>query len=311
MTTDEPPPRPSPIALPTRVYLDTAHWIRLAEGGADARAFESLISSGAVTPVLSFAHLSDIASNPRVESRKLVGEFLDRMRRRGTMLWIKALNTIAADEVQATYEREHLGRASVQQASPFSAKMVDSCDFKNHGDPARLVAAAREEDALGIVGMIERLCRAPKRPEYMEFRGRVPETEFRVRDFRRSRKRFTAGEARGFIAFIVEKAALVFSTPVARERFIAFVEVHCDPHPALELRLRYRQGRLLTNAPPEASDIEDYDHLAGLAYCDVAFADKRTRDVLRRAGATRLPLDNGDFDRWLRQLVDTGASSGA
>jgi len=299
MTTDAAPPRPSPIALPTTVYLDTAHWIRLAEGRADVRRLESLISSGTVTPVLSFAHLSDVAANQHVKSRQLVGEFLERTRQLGSILWIKALNTIAADEVQATYEREHLGRRAARQASPLSSKMVDSLDYKNHGDPSRLEAARREEFRLGIAGMIESVCVTPKRPEYMEFRANLPQSLFRIRESRGAKKHFTPQDVATFASDMVEKAKLVISNAADCERFIASVVSRRDDHPALDLRLRYREGCLLTNSTPEASDAEDYDHLAGLAYCDVAFADKRTRDILRRARCAKLPRENGEFDGWL------------
>ena len=107
----------------------------------------------------------------------------------------------------------------------------------------------------------------------------------------------------GLVAFIVDKARLSFAKGEDRERFLDIVMERRDEIPALDLRLRYRQGGLLTNARAEPSDVEDYDHLAGFAYCDVAFADKWTRDALKRGGCAKLPRANASFERWLRDEV--------
>lgn len=40
----------------------------------------------------------------------------------------------------------------------------------------------------------------------------------------------------------------------------------------------------------------------GLAYCDVAFTDKRTFEVLRKAGVKRLPRRNSEFTCWFETL---------
>ena len=291
------------VHVPPHVYLDSSHWIDLAEGRIDVAAFDDAASTGAIVPTLSFAHLSDLGMSQNEAARRRCGKYIDRVRRSGHVVWIKTLNTVAADELQRLYEQVHLRREGASQHSPFSARMVDSMDFKNHGDPTRLEAAAREERQIGVEGMIEHLRVSPKRAEYVEFRSNLPETTSRVRDSRREAKRFSSVEERGLVAFIVDKARLSFAKGEDRERFLDIVMERRDEIPALDLRLRYRQNGLLTNARAEPSDVEDYDHLAGFAYCDVAFADKRTRDALKRGGCAKLPRANASFERWLRDEV--------
>jgi len=288
-----------PILISQKAYLDTSHWIALAQRGIDREPFERLVSSGAIVPVLSFAHLSDLAANSDSASRRRMGEYLDRTRRLGQVLWIEGLNTIAADELQAAYERTHLGRRSVQTKSPFSSMLVDSLDYKNHGFPMQREAARRHERELGIGGMIEAVAKSPGRQEYVDFRSTLPSSITRIRDSRGPAKRFSAAECRLFVIDIVEKARLVFSSTADRDRFVDDALESRSSYPALDLRLSYRQGAILTNCPAEPSDAEDYDHLAGIAYCDVAFADKRTIDVIRRGGFARLPRPNSTFSTWL------------
>jgi hypothetical protein len=291
------------ILAPRRAYLDTSHWIGLSDGVLDVDAFFSAASAGAFVPTLSFAHLSDFATDHDEARRRRRGEFIDRVRRAVPLLWIQALNTIAADEIQRLYEEVILGRRGVAQRSPFFSRSVESLDYKNHGDPSRLAAAMREEDRLSATMLIESLRAAPRRPEYMAFRSDQPATMERIRVSRGRAKTFTPDEQRWFVASIVDKAKLIFAAAADRNRFIDHVMTRRDEMPALDLRIRYRQGALLTNAAAEPSDAEDYDHLAGFAYCDVAFADKRTRDVLKRGGSAKLPSANASFERWLRDEI--------
>jgi hypothetical protein len=53
--------------------------------------------------------------------------------------------------------------------------------------------------------------------------------------------------------------------------------------PACRVRVAYEEGSDLAGSPVEANDAEDWFHLAGAAYCDIAFADKRTFDRLSKA----------------------------
>ncbi len=290
-----------PLIRPSKVYLDTSHWIGLSQGRHAAPAFERLVANGAIAPVLSFAHISDLAANADRSGRSRAGMYLDRVCTLGAVLWVQGLNTCAADELQAFYETVKLKRPLAQRRSPFSTMLVDSLDFKNHSNPIDLEAARRFERKHSVAEIIDAVAQSPGRPEYAEFRAQLPASITRIRESRGALKRFTSSEIRQFVRDIIAKASLVFRSGAEQELFVDAVLARQDEHPALNLRLRYRQGGILTDSPAAPSDVEDYDHLAGFAYCDVAFADKRTIDALRRAGCDRLPLPNGCFDRWLKE----------
>lgn len=74
---------------------------------------------------------------------------------------------------------------------------------------------------------------------------------------------------------------------------------HC---PALSLKLAFHEGWNVNSGGEEPSDFENSYHLVGPAYCDIAFADKRTCEALRKARASKLPFQNSKFSCWLDSL---------
>lgn len=74
--------------------------------------------------------------------------------------------------------------------------------------------------------------------------------------------------------------------------------------PACRVRVAYEEGTDLSGTPLQASDTEDWHHLAGAAYCDLAFADKRTIDRLTKARHVPPALHcNAEAPQILRSLL--------
>ena len=72
--------------------------------------------------------------------------------------------------------------------------------------------------------------------------------------------------------------------------------------PAFSMTRAYDQG--MSQIEGQLSDYEDNLHLAGLAYCDVGFADRKTCAALERGGARIAPMRNGQFSQWLTTLTE-------
>ena len=72
--------------------------------------------------------------------------------------------------------------------------------------------------------------------------------------------------------------------------------------PALRVAWAYHEGANLDPAQASTTDIADLWHLAGAVYCDVAFADKRTIEALRKGKYDKIPRRNSEFERWLQTL---------
>ena len=71
--------------------------------------------------------------------------------------------------------------------------------------------------------------------------------------------------------------------------------------PAFSMCAAYNRGMSQMEGP-QYSDYEDHLHLAGMAYCDVGFADGRTCEALKQGKSRTLPMRNGQFTKWLGTL---------
>lgn len=69
--------------------------------------------------------------------------------------------------------------------------------------------------------------------------------------------------------------------------------------PAVRLKHAYNTQWQKNPQAVHEQDYEDLEHLAAAAYCDVAFVDARTQDLLEKGGISPLPKRNGEFEDWL------------
>ena len=76
-----------------------------------------------------------------------------------------------------------------------------------------------------------------------------------------------------------------------------------DRCPAFRFDRAWQEGWNLDPIGAAGSDIPDCLHLSGIAYCDVAFADKRTIAALQRGRSPRLPRKNAEFSSWVGDLA--------
>ena len=75
--------------------------------------------------------------------------------------------------------------------------------------------------------------------------------------------------------------------------------------PAFHANWAFHEGANLDPTSARKSDIPDLWHRTGVAYCDVAFVDKRTVEVLRKGAYDKLPQRNSEFPGWVQSLVLT------
>ena len=78
-------------------------------------------------------------------------------------------------------------------------------------------------------------------------------------------------------------------------------EVDIMELPAFSMCAAYNQG-MSKMSGSQLSDYEDGSHLAGMAYCDLGFADARTCEALKQGNYPILPMRNGEFAKWLADL---------
>ncbi len=71
--------------------------------------------------------------------------------------------------------------------------------------------------------------------------------------------------------------------------------------PAFSMCAAYNQG-MSKMSGSQLSDYEDQSHIAGMAYCDLGFADARTCEALKQGKSPILPRRNGEFEKWLATL---------
>ena len=72
--------------------------------------------------------------------------------------------------------------------------------------------------------------------------------------------------------------------------------------PAFRVDWAFQEGANLDPVQASISDLADLWHLVGAVYCDVAFADKRTIEALRKGRYDNIPRRNSDFAIWLQTL---------
>ena len=86
-----------------------------------------------------------------------------------------------------------------------------------------------------------------------------------------------------------------------RQKFIK--KVCLTKCPAFRANWAFHEGANLDPKVACDTDIADLWHLTGIAYCDVAFADKKTVEALKKGKYDELPKRNSEFSEWIRSLA--------
>lgn len=283
-------------------YLDTANWIDLARHRMDRHtldAFERTVASRRIVPVLSLAHLIEFAETEDPGQRPVLTECLERFDSIGEVRWIKHLYDVIPAEAVANF-REVFGGGWTPPGvftGSFHATLRDFEHWQFDLDtPWRihdLVETVRDDHSF-IVGFTE------DRRAYAGERHLIART-------RRAKNtpRFSEAELRGWIADALPKRVDLASGTygIDDEMKVAFSEkANLDRCPAFLVDQAWHEGWNLDPAGASGSDIADCLHVPGIAYCDVAFADKRTVEALRKGRSSKRPRKNSEFSEWVDTL---------
>ena len=281
-----------------RVYLDTAHWIDLAEGRRfDRVAFENAVMTDQITPVLSFVHAVEL-SIQEADSRVRVATYIEDLEQSGKLLWTRFLPGVAGSEIRAAYAR-WLGVAP-QPVRVFTETFTESMEGQLYLDEwlkARATPFCRHVETLANVAARER---------HKEVREALVETTLREKQSGRpllSRLDVVRQICSGVLQHGLRTQAGIFADvgPRQLDQFVRALDLGTCP--ALQLWILFKEGKALTKGGDSPSDVEDLNHLVGLAYCDVAFVDNRTWEALRKSKASPLPKRNSEFPQWLLSVA--------
>jgi len=280
-----------------RVYLDTAQWIDLAEGKLDRRSFEAPLEARVVRPTLSSVHVMELARQ-EPESRRRVAEYMDEVRQRLGVGWIRGPHSLARMEVRSAY----FAWAGMAQRplDPFVENLVDSLDLETDWFDRAM------GEGVSIGRSVEQAAEIrSERPEHEETRQRVPLMKKQVRESRGRFRRLLVTDTLALVNSHLPRTLetdcrlQISITEDDRQRFLT--EMSISSCPTLALRLALHEGWIM-GKDDRPSDYEDYGHLGGIAYCDVAFADRQTCEALRVGRATIRPKRNGEFPEWVQNL---------
>lgn len=267
------------------VYLDTANWIDLAEGNCSSSEFEEAVSAGKLEPVLSYIHVLELAK-PEQRNWRRVSSYIDSIRSTGTIHWVLLPSDMMRNEVEAAFAR--FLRIEPPKVRPFRTSLIETLP-DDHRNP--ITDELRTES---VQNQVERIRDHPVYVnEYLTERNHVfPEL-----------RRGALRDPKKLILYYVPKSlpnsGLFVDEPTRRE----FTEIFdIMSLPAFSMAVAYNQGMSQMEGH-RLSDYEDYFHLAGLAYCDVSFADGKTCEALKQGRSRIRPMRNGEFTQWLTTLV--------
>lgn len=282
-------------------YLDTANWYELAEGRVPTEKFELAVKNGSVIPVLSFIHLMEFASRGE-KHRNKVTNYIDHVNALAPIKWIKVLPAIAQAELANAFLRYH--GLIPQPIQVFASSLTDSL-------PAEIPGLDKAEArTYSMTKVVEILCGQERYKAHRSFRRTNAVKHIaHLRRLRRESKVPLSPKGADYVQNLVSDmpslvctaaGLIVEVTPERRRRFVE--QLQWEDCPVSALRVAAMVGWSMTSGGEAPSDFEDIFHLAALAYCDVAFADKRTCDALRKGKAFKIPLLNSKFQSWLNDL---------
>lgn len=288
---------------PITLYADMANWIDLAEARVDSGPLVNAIADARVVPVLSLVHLLELGANANTVGRTRVADYIDSLQAVGPFKWIKHYRDVIRQEATACFKERFGGRWD------FPVAFFDSFHETLPGADPEMIMTVGEGIPRRISEMVDALLQIEEFRKYRDdcldypnLRQRI----VRIRRARRAEKRFTDAEKRSWLAESlpdqVEMALgrVQISADLKRE----FAEsVDLTKCPAFRANWAFHEGANLDPKGSRKSDIPDLWHLTGVAYCDVAFADKGTVEVLRKGAYDKLPQRNSEFPGWVQGLV--------
>ena len=269
------------------IYLDTANWIDLAKGNCNSVEFETTVSAGKWEPVLSFIHLLELAKQ-RQDGWRKVSEYMDRIRGKGTIHWALPRPRIEKIEVEKAFA-QFLG-IKPPRIRPFRDSLVETLPDVST-DP--ITEKSKTES---VEKQVERLRDHPVYvKEYLPERSNI---------FPKLRKGVLRDPKRRILVYVPTTSPpgypdIVVNDPTRRE-FAETLDIMSLP--AFSMAVAYNQGMSQIEGY-RPSDYEDNLHLAGLAYCDVGFADGGTCEALKQGRSIIYPKRNGEFKQWLATLI--------
>lgn len=269
------------------VYLDTANWIDLAEGKGNCSSaeFEAAISAGKLEPVLSYIHVLEL-TKPEQRSWRRVSSYIDCIRSTGTTHWTLLPDDMKRNEVEAAFAR--FLRIEPPKVRPFRASLIETLP----DDPRNPITNELKTES--VQNQVERLRDHPVYVnEYLPARNHV------FPELRKNALR----DPKELILYYVPKSlpnSGLFVDELTRREFAETLDIMTLP--AFSMTRAYDQG--MSQIEGQLSDYEDNLHLAGLAYCDVGFADRKTCEALKQGRSKNFPMRNGQFSQWLTTLTE-------
>lgn len=280
---------------PLTLYADMANWIDLAEGRVDSRPLATAIAGARVVPVLSLPHLLELASNPTKDGRVRVANCMDSIEEIGSVKWLPHYRDVIRNEAASCFNEILHGKWECP------AVFFDTFhDTVRNSDREPIMAVGERMPPLRISEIVDVLAGVEEFQEYRADCFGYPDLRqniVRERHARRAKKRFTEVELRTWLAKMLPEQVDV----AQRQKFAE--EVDLTKCPAFRAIWAFHEASNLDPKGARASDIADLWHLSGAVYCDVAFADRRTVEVLRQGNYEELPKRNSEFPGWIRSLA--------
>ena len=268
-----------------RAYFDTANWIDLAEGNCRGAGFEEAVTDGKVVPVFSYTHLLELAQQQE-DGWRTLSLYIDRVRSMGKTLWAHPRHILEQAEVTAAFAR--FCRVKPPKIRPFEYSLVETLP----DDPREPITEELKSEP--VESHIERISQHPAfTREYRSERAQVF-PKLRTGELRDPRERIL-----DHVPKCLPDSGL-FVDESTRRDFAKKVDIM--ELPAFSMCAAYNRGMSRMEGRPQNSDYEDHLHLAGMAYCDVGFADRRTCEALKQGKSPILPKRNGEFEEWLATL---------
>ena len=260
---------------------------------------ENAIANGRVTPVVSLAHALDLAADGNEARRDQVANYIDSLER---VKWIRIYHHVFPREAIACFQALHDASSDspveffdsfhfmLPEAGPEIIRIVGEGTPRRFSEFLRLLASQDEFQGF-------------RNNEYASYPQLRP-TIVRKRSERGAEKRFTETEKRKWLAeHLPDEVEMSFGpVPVTDELKEWFVEqADLTLCPAFLANWAFHEGANLDPGTARPSDVVDLLHATGIAYCDVAFADRGTVERLRKGHYDRLPKRNSEFEGWIRE----------
>jgi|CXWL01.1.fsa_nt_gi hypothetical protein len=284
------------------LYLDTANWYDLVEDKVSFRYLEPAISSGRIIPVLSCIHLLEFGLRTQPYRAQVTG-FIDKVAALGGLLWIRDERTVARAELKKAF-MEWMGLCA-PPIEVFCARFADAYGLSN---PSSEMVDA---EMISVSKIVERLCDLPRyHSSFVTQKGtRTSKGISGLRDAYQENGRLPAPKAIDSVKnFLVDMPTVIHTSAGIEVEVTAGMRAEFlnaltwEKIRSTWLRVSAMVGWSMTSGGDSPSDVEDLFHLVGVAYCDKAFADKRTLDALSKGKAYKLPALNSEFVSWLEEL---------